>query len=149
MSHQEKNILASLTSSIVTFSVYALITSNLYQDGRFALADGNSFLGKAILLLILGGVISNIVITILFNIIFAVVQNEPKPSFVVDERDDVIELKGKRFAINIIGIGMIIAMIALARDGSIFLVFNLLIAAFALSDISGNIFMFVLHRKGL
>ena len=149
MSHQEKNILASLTSSIVTFSVYALITSNLYQDGRFALVDGNSFLGKAILLLILGGVISNIVITILFNIIFAVVQNEPKPSFVVDERDDVIELKGKRFAINVIGIGMIIAMIALARDGSIFLVFNLLIAAFALSDISSNIFMFVLHRKGL
>ena len=148
MSHREKHIIASIISSFLVFGIYYLVIFQLAQNGRFAGEDASSLLGRAILFLIAGGIVANIIVTILFSVGSAIVERNENPSFVVDERDRLIELRGMRFSNYLTGAGIIASMIALAIGQSIFVVLNMIIASLALSDIISNLLMLGIYRRG-
>ncbi len=148
MPHQEKNIYASLISAALIFGAYFWYVYALYQDGGFDGADANSLIGKSILGLIIGGIIINIIMHIVINIIFAALENDPKPSFVVDERDKLIELRALRVSYYIFGAGYVASMIALAMGQTTFMVFNLIILSCAIATVTEALFQLALYRRG-
>ena len=148
MSYQEKRRIASIISSVLVFGVYFAIVIQMHQEGRFAGANATSLLGKSILLLIVGAIITNIVVTILFNIVSAIAEGESNPSFVVDERDKLIELKGMRISEWVTGFGFALSMGLLALGQSALLVFNVIVCGFALGDVVGSVAMLRIHRRG-
>lgn len=148
MNFEVKNTYAGIASTVVIFAVYYIVVSGMYAEGRFEGPAGLALLGKAILALMAGGIVVHIVMLILSNIVFAIVQNDPKPSFVVDERDKIIELRGLRVSYYVFGAGYVISMIALAMGMGAFGVFNLLLAACALSAWVEAIMRLVLYRRG-
>lgn len=148
MSYQEKRIVATIVSAVLVFGGYYAVVIQMAQNGRFDGADATALLGKSILVLIFAGIVLNILITIAFNILFAIAGKESNPSFVVDERDKLIELRGLRTAFRLTSVGVILAMGALALGYSIFLVLNMIVASFAVGDLIGNIVMLRNYRRG-
>ncbi len=147
MSFEVKNTYAGLASTVVIFAVYYTVVSGMYGEGRFEGAAGLALLGKAILALMAGGIVVHIVMLILANILFAILQNDPKPSFVVDERDKLIELRGLRVSYYVFGAGYVVSMIALAMGLGAFGVFNLLLVFCALSAwVEALLKLFLYHR---
>ena len=148
MSHQEKNNYASLISTILVFGYYLWHVSGMFRAGEFAGAHATSLIGKSILVLIVGSIIVNIVVHILFEIFHAIITRDPEPSLVVDERDKLIELRALRISHYILGAGFVFAMGALALEQSPFMVFYLLIFSFAVSSLAENIIQLFLYRRG-
>ncbi len=148
MNFEVKNTYAGLASSVLIFLVYYTVVSGMYGEGRFEGAAGLALLGKAILALMAGGIIVHIVMLILANILFAILQNDPKPSFVVDERDKLIELRGLRVSYYVFGAGYVVSMIALATGLGAFGVFNLLLAFCALSAWAEALLKLFLYHRG-
>ena len=60
-------------------------------------------IGRGILVLIFGGVFLNIGVQILTSIGISIITREPKPSYVIDERDRILELRAVRVSYTIIG----------------------------------------------
>ncbi len=148
MNFEVKNTYAGLVSTVVIFAVYYLVVSGMYAEGRFAGPEGLALLGKAILALMAGGIAVHIVVLILANIVFAVIQRDPKPSFVVDERDKMIELRGLQVSYYVFGAGYVISMVALAMGMGAFGVFNLLLASCAISAWVEAVLRLVLYHRG-
>ena len=148
MTQHQKSAVAALIGTILVIVIYSAIVFPLYAQGRFDGPDGASAIGVAILLLIAGGIVVNILANILFSILHAIATNEPKPSFVIDERDKAIELRGVRLFFIVVGVGFVLSMVALALDQPLFLVFNLMVFGFSLGDIASNVLKLVIHRRG-
>ncbi|HFE39444.1 MAG TPA: hypothetical protein ENK06_13700 [Gammaproteobacteria bacterium] len=139
---------ANLIASLLVFGVYAYFVLQLYQEGRFVGPEGVQLIGKSILWLIGGGIVFNIIVHIVFNIIFAIADRDENPSFVVDERDRMIELRALRVAYYVLGIGFVSAMIALALGQGVLVTFNVIIFSFFMSGIIESLMQLFYYRRG-
>lgn len=148
MPFQQKNLYASIFSSLLIFGIYFWRVSVLYTAGRFDGDLGNALIGKSILWLIGGGIVVHIGAMMLFSILFAIAANDPKPSFVVDERDRQFELHAVRASFYIFGAGYVVSMIALAMGGSSFLVFNMIVASMGIATMSEAFMQLYQYRRG-
>ncbi len=148
MNHQVKTTYAGLFSGILIFALYFWRISFLHGQGRFEGADAMSLLAKTFLLMIPSGIFITIVSMILFSIIFAIATNDANPSFVVDERDRLIELRALRWSYYIFGAGFIGSMIALALGYTAFTVFNLIIGSMMLATLAEGLIQLAMHRRG-
>ena len=148
MSYQEKRSIASVVSTLLVFGTYYMAMLWMYQAGRFGGPDAASLIGLSILTLIAGAIAFNIVTTILFSIVFAIAEGDAHPSFVVDERDKLIELNGLRVSAYLVGAGFILSMAALALGQPVFLVLNLIVFSFAFGDVIANCAKLRMYRRG-
>jgi len=148
MPYQQKSNYISLFTTIIIFGIYYYFIFQLYHEGRFEGAEANALIGKSILWLIAGGVVINIVAHILFSIIFAIITNDPKPSFLVDERDKLFELKALRVAYYIIGFGFVASMVALAMGQSVFMTINIVLFFTAIAGIIEIIMQIYFYHRG-
>jgi len=148
MSYQQKTSAVSLFTTFLVFAIYAAQMLPLYEAGRFEEADGAAFVGKAILALIVASIVVNIIATIFFNIAHAIITNTPKPSFLLDERDKAMELRGLRISFFIVSAAFCIALIALVFGQSLFIVFNLIIFSFAIGDATSNVLKLTASQWG-
>ena len=148
MTYEAKNIYAGFASTAIIFTIYFIVVSGMYTAGRFDGPDGTALLGKAILALMGGGIVVHICMTILANIVIAIIQRDPKPSFVVDERDKLIELRGLQISYYVFGAGYVTAMIAMAMGVAVFWVFNLLLVFCVLSALTEGVVRLALYHRG-
>ncbi len=148
MSFSEKKIIAAIFSLILVFGIYFAVVYSKYQNGYFAGEDAMSLLGQSVLILCAVCIVTIIIMTVIFNVIFCIAKREENPSFIVDERDKLIELKGSHVSDVVSSMGFMIAMIALSLGSSTFLVLNMLIAAFAIGAVISNIAKLLIYRKG-
>jgi len=148
MSHQVRTTYAGLFSGVLIFVLYFWRISYLNDQGRFEGTDAMALLAKTFLLMIPGGIIITIISMIMFSIIFAIATNDPKPSFVVDERDRLIELRALRWSYYIFGVGFICSMVTMALGHSTLTVFNLIIGSMMLATIAEGLIQLVMHRRG-
>jgi len=148
MSYQEKTIFVNLFSSIVVFAIYGYFMLQQYQAGNFVGDEGAQLVGKSILWLVGGGVVFLIIAHILFNIAYAIFKREPNPSFVVDERDKLIELRALRVAYYVLGAGFVGGMAALAMGYGVFVTFNIIIVSFFISGLAEGLTQLFLYRRG-
>lgn len=147
MNFQQKNIYASLFTVLILFGAYYWKVSDLYAAGAFDGPDGTRLIGKAILTLMVAGIMLRIIGMILIGIFHAILTNTPKPSFLIDERDREIEMQALKVGNNFTFFGMVSAFIALAMGWSIFAVFQIIIGACAVSSLAEVATQFILYRR--
>lgn len=148
MPHEQKSVLATLFTTILVFGYFFLEFQSMSQSGILAQPDAGAIVGKAILWLIGASVVINIVAHILMSIIFAIATNDSNPSFVVDERDKIIEMKGMRISFITFGIGFVASIIALATGTTPAVVFILIIYCCAAASITDSLARLYLYRRG-
>ncbi len=148
MNTEMKNIYASIVSTVLMFATYAYVVSGMFAEGRFAGPEGLALLGKAILVLIVGGIVVHIIVMVLAHFVVAVFEQDSAPSQVVDERDKLIELRGLRVSYYVFGAGYVGSMVALAMGMSAFGVFNLLLAFCAIAGLVEALLRLALYHRG-
>ena len=148
MSFEERNAVSGI---LVCFVTWGVMLSVLLQKTAAGLFDGSAGLehwARAVLWLMLIGIGIAIVMTILFNVAYAVITGEKKPDFLRDERDTLIGLRGIQATLIVITVGIVGAIVALAFGTSILAVLNIILAACALSSLASDVTKLVLYRRG-
>lgn len=149
MSNQEKRAIVSILSTAIVFAFYCFYVYQKYSSGILDPANDFSQLGKIILIFIAVQIGFNIIITIIFSIINAIVTGESDDPGFTDERDKLIGLKASQISYIIAGIGFASSLIALALGMIPFLLINIIFASFNLADIVGNFSQLWFYRRGV
>ena len=148
MSFEERNAVTGILVSFVTWAIMLTVLMRKAADGQFDGTDGLQAWAQAVLWLILIGIAMAIVMTILFNIAYAVISGEKKPDFLHDERDTLIGLRGMQATLIVLSSGVVGAFIALAWGTSMLTVLNLILASCALSSFASEVTKLILYRRG-
>jgi hypothetical protein len=149
MSFEERNAVSNILVCFVTWAVMLTVLIKKSAAGLFAGANGLEHWAQAVLWLILIGIGIAIVMTILFNIAYAIITGEKKADFLRDERDTLIGLRAMQATLIVINIGIVSAIIALALGASILAVLNMIFAACALSGFVSEVTKLILYRRGI
>lgn len=148
MSFEERNAVSGILICFVTWAIMLAILLQKSAAGRFEGSAGLEQWAQTVLWLILIGIAISIVMTVLFNIAYAIITGEKKPDFRRDERDTLIGLRGMQATLIVIIIGIISAIIALALGASILVVLNMILAACTLSSLASDVTKLVFYRRG-
>ncbi|WP_236339869.1 hypothetical protein [Paenibacillus plantiphilus] len=98
--------------------------------------------------MILVSIVANIVITIVFIIIYRITTNEEEPAF-ADELDKLIELKAIKISHYVFLLGFLLAMSSLAMDMPLSVTFILLIFSGFLAQLGNIVTQLYHYRKGV
>ncbi len=148
MTYQDRNTVVSILVNLVVSAFVILRLLDMNAVGVFDGPDAVNNWARLVIWLIPLGVVGTIIGTIVFNIGFAIVTSEPKPSFVVDERDKLFERRGGLAMMIFAGAGFICAVIALALDASALVGFNIIYFGMALGALAADFIKFASYRRG-
>lgn len=148
MTYQEKKSIVTLISTILLFAAYCLYMYPRYPEQDAALPEMLHYWGSFVLILMLVSIIVHIVISIVFNIIFRMTTGEKEPAF-ADELDRIIELRAHRTSFLLFILGFLCAMGSLVLEQPLYVMFDFLIAAGFLADVSGSITKLYHYRRGI
>lgn len=147
MSYQERNITVSLMSSILISGFYAVNVLRMNQTGGFNPTNVFSLWATIIVL----SIITNIVSTILTQIVLTIlhtIRTREEESFIEDERDQLIALKGTRNSYLVFSLGVLFAMLTLVLNMSPLVMFILLTFAGLAAQIIGDLSRLYFYRRG-
>lgn len=148
MSYQEKKGIISLISTILIFGFYSWYMFQKYDGGSLDQVDMFKFWGAFVLNLILVSILANIVISILFVIMYKITTHEIVPSF-TDELDKIIDLKATRNSHYVFILGFLLSMGSLVLEMPISAMFIILICSGFLSAVVGILTQLYLYRRGV
>ncbi|GMK37782.1 hypothetical protein PCCS19_08360 [Paenibacillus sp. CCS19] len=148
MTYQEKKSIVTLISTILIFIGYCFYMYPKYPEQGTALSEVLHYWGSFVLILMLVSIIAHIMISIVFNIIYRMTTGEKEPGF-TDELDRIIELRAHRTSFLLFILGFLCAMGSLVMEQPLYVMFNLLIAAGFLADVSGSVTKLYHYRRGI
>ncbi|PWW05131.1 hypothetical protein DFQ01_105115 [Paenibacillus cellulosilyticus] len=148
MTYQEKRSIVTLISTILIFAAYCLYMYPRYPEQGAELSELLHYWGAFVLVLMLISIIAHIVISIVFNIIYRMTTGEKEPGF-TDELDRIIELRAHRTSFLLFILGFLCAMGSLVLEQPLYIMFDILIAAGFLADVSGSITKLYHYRRGI
>jgi hypothetical protein len=148
ISYQEKRAIVSLITTLVISPLYFWVVSQ-----RFPTADAYSkevfeFWGTVILILVPVSAVANVIIFVVFSVINTVATNEEEP-LIVDERDQLIELRATRNAMLVFIIGFFFAIGLLAFNLPPSGMFIILILAGMFASMASDISQLYYYRRGV
>ena len=146
MTHEERNNIVAIFSNILVtiYVVFRLISLN--NAGTLAGPDALMHWARAMLWILPIGIVLAIVGTILASIVFAIAARDPSPSFIVDERDQMIKVFGMQVTLVVVSAGFIGVLVALAFGIQGLVALIALYFAFSLADLIGNVAKFIRYR---
>jgi hypothetical protein len=147
MSLKETRLVATLVTNLAIFAAYFIIVLGMQADGRFDGEDATRLIGQAVLILIGAQIVATVIIQILATIFHAIATRGQEPD-ITDERDKLIELRALRVAFIVTGVGILGAMTAMALGSTVFVTFQIIIAAMTVGDFIGNATRLRLYRRG-
>lgn len=147
MTFKEKNTTVFLMNSILIFGYYIINVVKIIQDNRFNPVDVYILWATVIVLGIIGTIIATIVTQIVFATVHQIRMNE-EPTFVEDERDNLIDLKGIKVNYYIYSIGVLLSMLSLVFGYEPLVMFNMLIGSAFIGDIIGHVSRLYFYRQG-
>ncbi|RDU38058.1 hypothetical protein DRW41_00330 [Neobacillus piezotolerans] len=148
MTYQEKKSIVSLISTIFIFAAYCLYMYPRHPSGGLGSTETFQYWGSFVLILTLFSVFAQIIISIIFTILFRITTREKVPSF-EDELDKLIGLKAFRNSFFVFVSGFLFAMGSLVFFQPSEMMFIILIASGFLADIMGSITRLYHYRKGV
>jgi len=148
MTYTEKNTVVSLLTGMLVFGIYGSKIYQMFLDGRFEGSDAGVLMGKSVLYMMGASIVVTIVMSIIFSIVHAIITGNENPSFVVDERDKLIELKGMQFSFIVFSIGFVGASIALVFETAPLMVIFAIVTSMFVASVTGDIFKLISYRRG-
>jgi len=148
MTHEERNNLIAIVTSLLINGWLGWRVWTLYQAGEFAGPDALMLWARTVLWVIPASVVLTIILTIVFTILFAIATRDENPDFTVDERDKNFGRRGMIAAMVVASGGFLLAVGLLALGWTAFAAFNILYAGFALASLAGNVVTLGSYRRG-
>jgi len=148
MSFQERNVVSGLIVGIGFFIIYTWWVALPLRDGAFGGPEGAAALAKQTLWIIGGSIVVTIGVTILTEILFAIVTINPKTEQLVDERDRQIEKTGDRIGGHFASVVFLGALIALAMGTSLLWAIVIITYGFFAGAMLSTIIRLIQHRRG-
>ena len=150
MTFQQKNITVSLVNFTLILGFYIFRVTQMMQSDSFIPANifrlWGIIIGLAILVTIIGSILTHIVSAILEAIRTG--NENPKVEDFADERDQLIDLRGTQITYTISSLGVFFAMLTFVFGQPPLVMFSLLIASGLVAQIVGDITRLVLYRRG-
>ena len=149
MSYQEKNITVSFVSHLLIVAYYLVNLFQMFQEG--GLVSTRLFILWAIV--IIAAIIVNIIGGILTNIVLSIVhamktRSAEKERFMADERDRSIELKGVKASYITFSIGVLLSMLTFVFGQPPLVMFSLLVFFSIAAELIGDISQLYFYRRG-
>lgn len=147
MTYQARKTVVSLGTYCLILLYFTLRLLGMQQAGGL---DSDKVF-RLWLIVIAASILVTVTATILSNIVYAIVEvikTQQKPTFIEDERDEFIKLRGDRVGYIISSAGIFGAMLSFVLGQSALVMFTGLIAAGLLGQIAGDIYRLVLYRRG-
>ncbi len=148
MTYQEKRALLSVIDTIAVTTLYAAVMMQRYPQADAYAPAVFHFWGSFFLILIPVTVVAKVLVTIAFSIYSTLTTGDEEPS-VVDERDQMIELKSLRLALYVMSLGLVLAMGALVISLPPAAMFIALICAGMVAAIVADLAQFYFYRRGV
>lgn len=148
MSFEERNAVSGILVSLITWVIMLIVLLRKSAAGQFDGTAGPQNWAQAVLWLILIGIALAIVMTVVFNIAYAVISGEKKPDFLRDERDTLIGLRGVQATLIVLSSGVVLAIIALAFGATVLTTLNIIFAACAISSFASEVTKLIYYRRG-
>ena len=150
MSHQEKNITASLVSFSLILIYYLIRMFGMLPIEELESTKLFRLWGIIIGLGIVGTIITSIFTHIVAAIVHAIKTGDEDPVIddIEDERDKLIDLRGTRVTYVVSSFGVFLSMLAFALGQPPLVMFSLLIFFGLFAQIIGDISRLVLYRRG-
>ena len=147
MTYQERNTTVTLVSFTAILAYF--LTRILQMLQARGLLDDALF--QLWIIVILAAIRISITATILTNIIYGIVtviRTQEEPTYVEDERDKLVSLKGTRIQSAVNGLGTFVAMLSFVLGQPALVMFALLIVAGLVGQITGDIARLFYYRRG-
>jgi uncharacterized membrane protein len=154
MTFKEKQTASYLVSNIIISFFYVTNVFQLFEEKGLNSTD-YSFWGMAILLYLPVQIAGKIVITIIFSILNAIFFKDDETGCnendysIKDELESLNETRTMMNVFLVFGSGLLVAMILLAIDMSIIVMFKTLLISFCLSGITGDSSQLYFYRRGV
>lgn len=165
MSYQEKKTIVSIISGIIllaTYCIYAFTRVSL----EMVAPDDLKFWATTMLIFIGIGIVSTIIIQIVFHILLSIaiavkkqvmgekcddkeIEKTIDLEMVEDEMDKLIELKSMRVSFIIAGIGFVSALLSMVFYSSAAVLLNIIFLSFCVGAIAEGITRLYFYRKGI
>lgn len=139
MPYAKRSVWFQVITTMTVYIFFGVSFWNGYTAGSYDEPDGFADLGKLLFLLVFIGIVVTIVVNIVGSILLAVVKKGRDVEFIHDERDRSIDFVGQKISQAVTGIGFVGSMALLAGGVHPALIFFLMLSAFALGDVCGNI----------
>lgn len=149
MSYQQRNVTVALVTHLLIAAYFVISWLNMYTTQ--GLVDNRVFVLwlTVIVATIAVTILGTILTTIVSSIAHAIKTRSDKPeSFIEDERDKLIDLKGTRVSYVTFWIGVGLAMLSFVLKQPALIMFSVIVLFSLLSEIAGDIFKLVRYQKG-
>lgn len=153
MYYQEKKTIALLFSGTLVCAAYCIYAYQQLQTGAPNLGNDLRFWASAMLICIGAGIVTTIIIQILFHIINAMMNHvtacEEEDPTIEDERDKLINLKSMRNSYVVVGVGFVIALITLVMQLPPAVMLNIAFLSFMTGSLFEGISQLYFYRRGV
>ena len=146
MSFEERNTLTAVLTDLLVIGLFVWQITTRSSDGAFDGPDGFVNWARLVLVMIGVSIAASIALTILITVAFRLLGGQAMPLHLVDERDQLIRLRGAQVTLLLASAVFVGALGGLAFGFSLFLTLNLMLAAFAVGTLCGSLTRFVLQR---
>jgi Mn2+/Fe2+ NRAMP family transporter len=148
MGHEERNIVTAVIANLIVNSVMILWLHRRWVAGDFAGADGLTNWARTVIWAIPGSILLTILLVILANILFAIVNRDENPDTMVDERDKAFQMRGMAVTMIAVAAGFILSLAVLALGWSALVALTMIYFSFAIGDLTGNLVKLLSYRFG-
>ncbi len=148
MSHEERNTLVSLISSLLVNAWFLNRIWTMFHDGTSTAPDGLQIWAQTMLWVVPVAIGSTVGLTILTSIVHRVITGDASRA-IVDERDRKFEFFGMGATMASAIAGFLISMVLLAMGYGGFVAFNVIYFSFFIGDIAGSLVKLGLYRAGI
>ena len=146
MSFEERNTFTAILTDLLVIGLFVWQITTRTATGAFDGPDGFAAWAQLVLIMIGVSILASIALSILITIAFRVVAGQAMPPHLVDERDQLIRLRGAQVTLLLASAVFVAAISALALGASLFLTLNLMLAAFAVGTLGGSVTKYALQR---
>jgi hypothetical protein len=165
MSYQEKRTIVSIITGVIILAAYIIYSYGRYQTGTISSDDLKVWAG--IILIFIGiGVISTIIIQIIFHILLSIsiaiqenmktgkcddkeIEKTINAQMLTDEMDKLIELKSMKVGFVIAGIGFVIALTTQLLNYPAAVLLNVMFISFSVGSIFEGLTQIYYYRRGI
>jgi len=147
MTYQQRNILVSLTISILVLAYYLFRWAGMMRAGGLVAEDVYRLWGLMIGISIAANIFGVILTQIVSAIVYRIRTNQDE-KFIEDERDRLIDLRGTRIAYLTFSLGVLLSMLTMVLGRPPLVMFNLLIFSGLTAQILADLSRLAIYRRG-